>query len=206
MPERVEGGGSVHPGLPKLGDDAFLALDGCGLGLLFRPIIEPGDTGLDLLQQFIVSGDLPVDVAFLGSDAPPLHLTGGRSHVDAGDFINALPFVAAVVDALRPASRFQGTVCVSGPRRPPLLGVLPIIPIGAILPVIFPAAFAVRDAVALAVQVINLAALRFPAPIRFQWANGQQNMSVGIPRPTRLSVVRRSGRRRQLRRICRCCV
>ena len=45
---------------------------------------------------------------------------------------------------------------------------------------ILPAAFAVRDAVALAVQIVNLPALRPPASIRFQWANGQQDMSVRI--------------------------
>ena len=182
MPERVEGGGSVHPGLPKLGDDAFLALDGCGLGLLFRPIIEPGATGLDLLQQFIVSGDLPIDVAFLGGDAAPLHLTGSRPHVDAGDFINALPFIAAVIDALRSARRLQRTIGVSGPRRPPLLGVAPVIPIGGILTMIFPAAFAVRDAVALAVQIVHFPALRPPLTIRTEGPDRQHDVSVRIAR------------------------
>ena len=45
---------------------------------------------------------------------------------------------------------------------------------------ILPAAFAVRDAVALAVQIVHLAALRPPASIRFQRANGQQNTGMGI--------------------------
>ena len=48
---------------------------------------------------------------------------------------------------------------------------------------IFPAAFAVRDTVALAVQIVNLAALRPPLSIRTEGADRQQNVSVGIARP-----------------------
>jgi len=96
------------------------------------------------------------------------------------NFINALPLVAAVIYPLRPASGLQGMVGVSGPRRPPLLGIIPIVPVGGILPVICPAAFAVRDAVTLAVQVVNLSALQPPASVCFQRSDGQQDMSVGV--------------------------
>ncbi len=88
--------------------------------------------------------------------------------MDSWDFINALPLVAAVVNALQPASDLQRTISISGPSSPPLLGVLPIIPVGGVLSMIFPAAFAVRNAVALAVQIVNLPALRPPFSIRFQ--------------------------------------
>ena len=103
-----------------------------------------------------------------------------EANVDGRNFINALPRIAAVIYALRPTRCLQRSVGVSGPRRPPLLGVLSIVPVGGVLPMILPAAFAIRDAIALAVQVINLAALRPPASVRFQRANGQQNMSMGI--------------------------
>lgn len=110
------------------------------------------------------------------------HLRGGRPHVDAGDFINTLPFVATVVDALWSARRLQCTIGVNGPCRPPLLRIAPVIPIGGVLPMILPAAFTIRDAVALAIKIINFPTLRPPASIRFQRANGQQNMSVRIAR------------------------
>lgn len=45
---------------------------------------------------------------------------------------------------------------------------------------IFPAAFAVRDAVALAIQVVNFAALRPPASVRTKGPDRQQDMSVGV--------------------------
>ena len=102
--------------------------------------------------------------------------------MDAGDFINTLPFVATVVDALWSARRLQYTIGVNGPCRPPLLRIAPVIPIGGVLPMILPAAFTIRDAVALAIKIINFPTLRPPASIRFQRANGQQNMSVRIAR------------------------
>jgi hypothetical protein len=46
--------------------------------------------------------------------------------------------------------------------------------------VILPAAFAVRDAVALAVQVINFPALWPPLTIRAEGPDRQQNMGVRI--------------------------
>ena len=45
---------------------------------------------------------------------------------------------------------------------------------------IFPAAITIRDAVALAVQVVNFPALRPPPSIRFQRSDGEHDMSVGI--------------------------
>ena len=46
---------------------------------------------------------------------------------------------------------------------------------------ILPAAFAIRDAVALAVQIVNLPAFWPPASVQFQRADRQQDMSVGVP-------------------------
>ncbi len=48
---------------------------------------------------------------------------------------------------------------------------------------ILPAAFTIRDAVALAVQIINLPALRPPLTIRTERPDRQHDMSVGIARP-----------------------
>ena len=45
---------------------------------------------------------------------------------------------------------------------------------------VLPAAFAVRDALALAVQIVNLAALRAPLAIFFYGPNGQHDMSVRV--------------------------
>ena len=103
--------------------------------------------------------------------------------MDGGDFLNALPLVTAVVYPLRPARRLQRPISIRGPCRPPLLGVLPIVPVGGVLPMILPAAFAVWNTVTLTVQIVNLPTLRPPASVRFQWANGQHDMSVGIAIP-----------------------
>ena len=45
---------------------------------------------------------------------------------------------------------------------------------------ILPAAFAIRDALALAVQIINLPALRPPLTIRTERPDRQHDMSVGV--------------------------
>lgn len=108
-------------------------------------------------------------------------VAGLMTVVDGGNFFNTLPFVTAVVDTLRSASGFQRMIGVSGPCRPPLLGVLPFVPIGGILPMIFPTALTVRDAVAIAVQVVSLPALRPPFSIRPQGPDRQHDMSMGVP-------------------------
>ena len=82
--------------------------------------------------------------------------------MDGWDFLNALPLVTAVVDAFRSACGLQRTIGISGPRRPPRFSVVTIIPVGGIFTMAFPAAFAVGDAVALAVEVVNLPALGSP--------------------------------------------
>jgi hypothetical protein len=76
------------------------------LSLFLRPVVNPGDTGLDFLQQFVVGGDLAVNISLLRLDAPPFHLTGGNAHVNGRDFLNALPLIAAVIYPLRSASSF----------------------------------------------------------------------------------------------------
>ena len=45
---------------------------------------------------------------------------------------------------------------------------------------ILPAAFAVRDTLAVLVQIIDLAALRAPLPVFFQWSDSQQNVGVRV--------------------------
>ena len=44
---------------------------------------------------------------FAGADAALFHLAGGWPQMDRGNLINALPLVAAMVNALRSAGRFQ---------------------------------------------------------------------------------------------------
>ena len=167
-------------GFIKTSHKAIHALGWFNLCLFLRPVVNPGNAGFEFLQQFVVLGDLAVDVPFLRLDAPPLHLTGGNAHVDGRDFLNALTFITAVIYALRSARRLQRPISVSGPCRPPFLGVLSIVPVGGVLPMILPAAFTIRDAVALAVQIVNLPTLRPPLTIRTEGPDRQQNMSVGI--------------------------
>ena len=73
--------------------------------LILCPVINPGDAVFDLLQQFVICGDLAVDVSLLGDNALSLHLAGGNAHVDGGDFFNFLPLIAAVIYPLRSARR-----------------------------------------------------------------------------------------------------
>ena len=100
--------------------------------------------------------------------------------MDRGDFINALPLVAAVVNALRSTGRFQRPVGVGCPRCPPNLHISFIVPIGCILPVVLPAAFPVRDALAVLVQIVCLAALCAPLSIFFQRPERQHDMDMRV--------------------------
>ena len=106
-------------------------------GSVFRPAIKPSNAGFDFFQQFVVGGDLPVYFSLVGADTALFHLAGGWSQMDRGDFINALPLVAAVVNALRSTGRFQRPVGVGCPRCPPNLHISFIVPVGCILPMIF---------------------------------------------------------------------
>ena len=100
--------------------------------------------------------------------------------MDRGDFINALPLVAAVVNALRSTGRFQRPVGVGCPRCPPNLHISFIVPIGCILTMIFPATFPIRDTLSILVQIVCLAALCAPCAIFFQGPDGQHDMSMGV--------------------------
>ena len=100
--------------------------------------------------------------------------------MDGGDFLDALTLIGTVVNPLRPACCFQRLVDTGGSRRPPFFGVAPVIPIGGVLPMTFPSAFAVRNALTMLVQVVNLPALRPPSPICFQWPHGEHDMGVRI--------------------------
>ena len=82
---------------------------------------------------------------FVGADAALFHLAGVWPQMDRGNLINALPLVAAMVNALRSAGRFQRPIGVGRPRCPPNLHTFFIVPVGRILPVIFPTAFPIRD-------------------------------------------------------------
>ena len=57
--------------------------------------------------------------------------------MDRGNLINALPLVAAVVNALRSAGRFQRPIGVGRPRCPPNLHISFIVPVGRIIRILF---------------------------------------------------------------------
>ena len=123
---------------------------------VFRPAIKAGNAGLDFLEQLVVGSDLPVYFALVGADAALFHLAGGWPQMDRGNLINSLPLVAAMVNALRSIGRFQRPVGVVRPRRPPNLHIPFVVPVGGVLPVVLPAAFPVRDALAVLVQIVSL--------------------------------------------------
>ena len=56
------------------------------------------NAGFDFFQQFVVSSNLSVYFSLVGADTALFHLAGGWPQMDRGDFINALPLVAAVVN------------------------------------------------------------------------------------------------------------
>ena len=100
--------------------------------------------------------------------------------MDRGNLINALPLVTAVVNALRSAGRFQRPVGVGRPRCPPNLHIPFIVPVGRILPMIFPAAFPIRDTLSILVQIVCLAALCAPLSIFFQRPERQHDMDMRV--------------------------
>ena len=146
----------------------------------FRPAIKTGNAGFDFFQQLVVGGDLPVYFSLVGADTALFHLAGGWPQMDRGDFINALPLVAAVVNALRSTGRFQRPVGVGCPRCPPNLHISFIVPVGRILPMIFPAAFPIRDTLSILVQIVCLAALCAPLSIFFQRPERQHDMDMRV--------------------------
>ena len=146
----------------------------------FRPAIKTGNAGFDFFQQLVVGGDLPVYFSLVGADTALFHLAGGWPQMDRGDFINALPLVAAVVNALRSAGRFQRPIGVGRPRCPPNLHISFIVPVGRILSVIFPTAFPIRDTLSILVQIVCLAALCAPLSIFFQRPERQHDMDMRV--------------------------
>ena len=100
--------------------------------------------------------------------------------MDRGNFINALPLVAAVVNALWSVGRFQRPIGVGRPRCPPNLHIPFIVPVGRILPMIFPAAFPIRDTLSILVQIVCLAALCAPLSIFFQRPERQYDMDMRV--------------------------
>ena len=147
---------------------------------VFRPAIKTGNAGFDFFQQLVVGGDLPVYFALVGADTALFHLAGSWPQMDRGNFINALPLVAAVVNALRSTGRFQRPVGVGCPCRPPNLHIFFIVPVGRILSVIFPTAFPIRDTLSILVQVVCLAALCAPLSIFFQRPERQHDMDMRV--------------------------
>ena len=147
---------------------------------VFRPEIKTGNAGFDFFQQLVVGGDLPVYFALVGADAALFHLAGGWPQMDRGNFINALPLVAAMVNAFRSAGRFQRPIGVGRPRCPPNLHISFIVPVGRILSVIFPAAFPIRDTLSILVQIVCLAALCAPLSIFFQRPERQHDMDMRV--------------------------
>ena len=146
----------------------------------FRPAIKTGNAGFDFFQQLVVSGDLPVYFSLVCADTALFHLAGGWPQMDRGNFINALPLVAAMVNAFRSAGRFQRPIGVGRPRYPPNLHISFIVPIGCILSVIFPAAFPIRDTLSIFVQIVCLAALCAPLSIFFQRPERQHDMDMRV--------------------------
>ena len=176
-------GAGVRPlelllGLPQVNHAGLLALRLLGLGL--RPVVKAGNAGLDFLEQLVVGGDLPVYFALVGADAALFHLAGGWPQMDRGNLINALPLVAAMVYQGGMTGGLQCPVGAGRPCRPPNLHIPFVVPVGGVLPVVLPAAFPVRDTLAVFVQVVCLAALCAPCAIFFQGPDGQHDMNMGV--------------------------
>ena len=86
--------------------------------------------------------------------------------MDRRYLVNALTLVGAVVNPFRPARSLQRSVGVSSPGSPPLLYISLIVPIGGVLPVALPAAFAVGDFLAAFVQFVDFPAFRVNAELK----------------------------------------
>ena len=114
----------------------------------------------DRLHEPVGGGNVPVQVADVGLYAPFLHLADGGSHVDGGDFVNALPGIGAQVKGFFAADGFQIAGCRVRPSLPPDFTILLVVPVHGVLLVAFPPAGREPDALAVFVKVINLAGFR----------------------------------------------
>ena len=109
-----------------------------------------------------------------------LHLRSRDAHVNGGHLLDALPGVAAVVDALRQLLLFQRPIRILGPRRPPRFGLARIIPVGGIDSVAFETSAGEPDAPAASVEVVFLPAFRAPFAVLFQRAESKHDMGVRV--------------------------
>ena len=100
--------------------------------------------------------------------------------MDRGNLINALPLVAAVVYQGGMTGGLQCPVGAGRPCRPPNLHIPFVVPVGGVLPVVLPAAFPVRDTLAVLVQIVCLAALCAPLSIFFQRPERQHDMDMRV--------------------------
>ena len=66
-----------------------------------KPVFELADLRPDFSDKAVRLLDISVQLAALGSNAFLLHLGSGHAHMDGGDLVYPLSFIAAVVDTLR---------------------------------------------------------------------------------------------------------
>ena len=145
-----------------------------------QPVFQIPDDPPDGVKEAVGGYDVPVQVAEIGLYAPAFHSGGGRAEVDLRGMGIVLPFKGAQIDTLLPASRFKVSVLYDLPFMPPYLAVLLLVPVNGVDPPAFPFAVFHFDALAVFIKDILFAALRLPAALLVHWAEGEQDMGVGV--------------------------
>ena len=138
-----------------------------------------------LLHQIhhLVGGPNPaVEVTLLCADAFALHGPDRRPLVDGGDFVDALPLIAPVVDPLRQAHFFEFSITHLSPLLPPELQRFRITPVGGWYGIELVVTGIILDALTVFVQQILPALFLPPASVRIQGSDGTHEMNVGISR------------------------
>ena len=142
--------------------------------------MQPGNASFNLFEQFVIGGNLSIQIAFSGNYAALFHLLRGNAQMHRWDFLNALSLITAMVDSFQLSGSFQRLIGIIRPCAAPDLSLFFVVPVRRIFPMIFPSAPAIRDALTAFIQFIDLAAFCAPFPVLFQRTNSQQNMGMRI--------------------------
>ena len=100
--------------------------------------------------------------------------------MNSRDLLNALPFIAAVVDAFRAVTLLQKTVGKVSPRLAPDLGVVVAVPVHKVNFSCLVSAAYKTDALAVFIKHIFLFGFRKPLALLVYRAHRQEDMGVGI--------------------------
>ena len=145
---------------------------------------DPFHQGFELLfdagNQAVGGLDPAIQVALLCADASLFHLLHQRAFMHRGDLLDALGFIATVVDPDGDAFSLKFRVHHQAPGFPPMLQRFRLMPIGGVNGVEYILTLFIPDALTVFIQGIFPALFVTPGAIRIEGPHGGHHMEVRI--------------------------